>query len=359
MPCVTVAGNERESFGDVALGEYRSEGQGENLVDQKPYRTLVLWTLWATAAMVVYLTLYRDTDLWSFIEHDPSKITWLIMGMFGLGLIGSFLLVLSVTKEAVRAVQLDKEAKEGGLKAVSIKSTRRACDRFFQAVKATLARNGEVDVETLLHVELATYERFSHTIEVIGNLLITMGLIGTVMGLTLTLTGLTGSLDALGHDQEMLLSGLRRAMSGMGTAFYTTLLGAVLGGVVLRMFAQITQHGVEGLYDRLMHISMVYCSPDYTHSVERDVRQLNEELRALEKNIKELESVFSSSRSVMSAFREEIKRLNGYDEGTKGEEPLRAILDRHREYTEMLRTEMHMLASTRKPWWIRLRDLFR
>jgi len=328
-------------------------------VDHKPFRTLTLWMVWASTALVVYLTLYRDTELWSFLEHDPSRITWLIMGLFALGVIGSFLLTLAVTKESVRAVQLDKEAREGGLRAIKIVSVSHAADRFFQAIKSTLERNGETDVEALLRIELASYERIAHTIEVIGSLLITLGLIGTVMGLTLTLTGLTGSLEALGHDQEMLLSGLRRAMTGMGTAFYTTLLGAVLGGVLLRMFAQIIQHGVEGLHDRLMRTCMVYCSADYTHSMERDVHQLNEELRLLEKNIKDLDQVFASSRGVMSAFREEIKRLNGYDEGGKGDEPMHVLLERHKTHVDTLRKEMYMLASTRKPWWIRLRDLFR
>ncbi|MFC1749292.1 MotA/TolQ/ExbB proton channel family protein [Pseudomonadota bacterium] len=328
-------------------------------MNHKPYRTLTLWTVWASTALAVYLTLYRDTELWAFLEHDPSRITWLIMGLFFLGVVASFILAVIVTKESVRAVQLDKEAREGGLKSIYITSDRRAADRFFHAIKATLERNGEADVEALLHIELASYERTAHTIEVVGNLLITLGLIGTVMGLTLTLTGLTGSLDALGHDQEMLLAGLRRAMSGMGTAFYTTLLGAVLGGVLLRMFAQITLHGVEGLNDRLMRICMVYCSADYTHSMERDVRQLNEEMQALEVNIKNLDQVFSHSRAVMSAFREEVKRLNGYEDGTKGEEPLHILLDRHKDHVDTLRKQMQILASTRKPFWIRIIELFK
>lgn len=328
-------------------------------MNHKPFRTLTLWTIWASTALAVYLLLYRDTKLWDFLEHDPSRITWLIMGLFFLGVVTSFVLAIIVTKESVRAVQLDKEAREGGLKEINITSTHRASDRFFQAIKSTLERNGEADVDALLHIELASYERTAHTVEVIGNLLITLGLIGTVMGLTLTLTGLTGSLDALGHDQEMLLAGLRRAMSGMGTAFYTTLLGAVLGGVLLRMFAQITLHGVEGLNDRLMRICLVYCSADYTHSMERDVRQLNEEMVALQQNIKDLDQVFSSSRSVMSAFREEVKRLNGYEDGRKGEEPLHVLLDRHRDSVETLHKQMQMLANTRKPFLIRLRDLFK
>lgn len=326
-------------------------------MDQKPFRTLILWTIWASAAIAIYLSLYRDTEVWAFLETDPSRITWLIMGLFGMGLLGSFVLTIMVTQESYRAMQLDQLARDGGLKAIIVKSRKRAADRFFHAIQSTLDSKGQPEVETLLNVELAAYERIGHMVELVGNLLITLGLIGTVMGLTLTLTGLTGSLEALGSDQEMLLQGLRTAMSGMGTAFYTTLLGAVLGGVLLRMFAQISLHGVEGLHDNLLRISMVYCSADYAQTMERDVRHLNNEIAALEANVRRLEQAFGSSHLAMSDFRTEIKRLSeaNPDEDSK---PLHVLIQEHRAYCNALRDEMRMLASMNKPFWIRLRDLF-
>lgn len=328
-------------------------------MNQKPFRTLILWTIWAVTALVIYLTMYRDTEVWTFMETDPSRITWLIMGMFLLGVAGSFIVTLLITKESVRSLQLERAAREGGLDAITIRSEKRAADRFFQSVKSTVERRGQPDVETLLNVELSVYERVNHTIEVLGNLLITLGLIGTVMGLTMTLSGLSGSLDALGHDQEMLLSGLRHAMAGMGTAFYTTLLGAVLGGILLRMFAQLTLHGIEGLHDNLLRICLVYCSPEYSQTLERDVRMLNDELRLLDLNIQQMKQSFDNARETVGEFRGEIRRLGESDSGAKGEEPLRVIIKRHQEYCEDLRKEMRMLAFTNKPWWIRVRELFR
>ncbi len=327
-------------------------------MDQKPFRTLTLWTIWASAAMAIYLTLYRDTEVWAFMEIDSSRITWLILGLFGLGLLGSFVLTIMVTQESYRAAQLDKVAREGGLKAITVHSMKHAADRFFKSIQSTIDSKGQPEVETLLNVELASYERIGHMVELVGNLLITLGLIGTVMGLTLTLTGLTGSLEALGHDQEMLLQGLRTAMAGMGTAFYTTLLGAVLGGVLLRMFAQINLHGVEGLHDNLLRICMIYCSSDYAQTMERDVRHLNKEIASLEANIRRLEQAFGSSHLAMSDFRSEINRLSedSEDEETK---PLHVLIQEHRAYCNALRDEMRMLASMNKPFLIRLRDLFR
>ncbi len=327
-------------------------------MDQKPFRTLILWVIWATAALVIYLSLYSDTEIWSFLEHDPSKITWLILVLFAMGLLGSFVLTIMVTKESLRAAEFNKAAQQGGLNAVTAKSNLSAADRFFHGLKSTIDSKGKPEVETLLNVELAVYERIGHMVELVGNLLITLGLIGTVMGLTLTLTGLTGSLDALGHDQEMLLLGLRTAMSGMGTAFYTTLLGAVLGGVLLRMFAQISLHGVESLHDSLLRICMVYCSADYAQTMERDVRHLNVELTSMEKNVRHLQQALADSHAVMNEFRAEIKRLNE-DQPNDQDKPLHDLIAQHRAYCDSLRGEMRMLASMNKPFLIRLRDLFR
>lgn len=323
-------------------------------MNQKPFRTLFLWCVWAATAIIAYATLYRGTDVWDFVQQDPSKITWLILGLFTLGVIGSFILSLVLTFESLTAYRIDDQASGHGLQGVRGHKRKRAVTRFFEALKSTMEANGQPDVEALLTTELAVYQRVSRTIEVIGNLLITLGLIGTVMGLTLTLTGLTSSLDALGHDQEMLLSGLRKAMAGMGTAFYTTLLGAVLGGVLLRVFAQITEHGVEGLYDKVMRICLVYCSADLRATPERDIRFLNTEIEALGAHVKYLQSVFDDSRTAMTDFRTELAELRRNSEGEN--EALINNIKMHKHYSEMLREEAKLMKEINKPWWVRLRE---
>jgi hypothetical protein len=203
-------------------------------------------------------------------------VTWLILGLFVFGLICSFALTILVTLEALVANRVDESVAGKGLKAIDRLPRRRSVSRFYTALKTTTeASNGNVDIETLLTSELSIYQRISHSTDVIGNLLITLGLIGTVVGLTLVLTGLTGSLEALGHDSEMMLSGLRTAMAGMGTAFYTTLLGAVLGGVLLRVFAQITEHGINSVYDAVMRTCLVHCAADLQPTMQRDLRHLD------------------------------------------------------------------------------------
>ena len=172
----------------------------------------MLWLMWAVTAVGVFFALYMDMDLWQQLQQDQSKVTWIIMILFVIGVIFSFSLVVSITNEAVRTAQLARTARKSGLQGIEISRPDEAVERFFFSLKDVLTKNSQPDIEVLLDIELSTYHRTSHAVEVIGNVLITLGLIGTVIGLTFTLAGLSSSLDALGQDQQQLLIGLRRAM---------------------------------------------------------------------------------------------------------------------------------------------------
>lgn len=275
---------------------------------QRGYRALVLWVVWAAAAIVIYLGLYQDTEVLSFIEHDPSRITWAITGLFGLGVITSFVLTILLTLESVKIDELEGIARRDGWLGIEQADKKGCVAEFFTSLRTIVNNNGELNIEALVDVEFSIYQRIAHALEIIGNLLITLGLIGTVAGLTLTLTGLTSSLDALGQDQAQLLSGLRGAMSGMGTAFYTTLLGAVLGGVLLRIFAHIDENGVESLEDSLTRTCLVYCSADLKPSLERDLRLINAQIDSMSRNIEGLYKLLDNTRTAMSDFAADVKQ---------------------------------------------------
>jgi len=275
---------------------------------QRGYRALVLWIVWATAAIIIYFGLYQDTEVWDFVKQDPSRITWAIIGLFGLGVIASFILTITLTLESIKVDLLESVAKKEGWLGIQQTDKKGCVASYFSSLRTIVENNGELNIEALVDVEFSIYQRSPHALEIIGNLLITLGLIGTVVGLTLTLTGLTGSLDALGHDQDQLLSGLRGAMSGMGTAFYTTLLGAVLGGVLLRIFAHIDESGVESLENSLTRICLVYCSADFKPSLERDMRIINSQIGDMRGNIESLQNLLNDTRQAMSDFAFETKQ---------------------------------------------------
>ncbi len=323
----------------------------------RPYRTLLLWFTWALAATAVYFGFYQDAGIWGVLEQDKTRITWIILAFFVFGLAASLALSIALTKESIAARQIESEVREKGLIGFEVHSESRAVARYFQSLKMAMDSNSKPDAEALLNVELAVFQRMSRSIEVAGNLLITLGLIGTVMGLTLTLTGLTSSLDALGHDQDQLLQGLRKAMGGMGTAFYTTLLGAILGGVLLRVFAQITEQGVEGLFDRTMRICLVYCSADFKPSLERDIRFLDAEMASLGERVKFLQSAFGASRGAMEEFREEVEKLRGLSQEERTS--LLESIEMNRQCYMLMRQEARLMQNLNRTFWQRLKDLLR
>jgi hypothetical protein len=310
---------------------------------QRGYRALALWIVWAAAAIIIYFGLYQDTEVWDFVKRDPSRITWAIIGLFGLGVITSFVLTITLTLESIKVDQLEKIAREKGWLGIQETDKKLCVANYFESLRTVVENNGELNVEALVDVEFSIYQRTAHALEIIGNLLITLGLVGTVVGLTLTLTGLTGSLEALGQDQDLLLSGLRGAMSGMGTAFYTTLLGAVLGGVLLRIFAHIDENGVEGLENTLTRICLVYCSADFKPSIERDMRLINAQISEMRDNIESLQTLLEKTRIAMKEFAFEAKQP-GQDTDI---EHLREMVKLREAYTKSLAMEIKLQQAER------------
>lgn len=302
---------------------------------QRGYRALVLWITWTAGALIIYSGIYHDTEVWAFVQNDPSRITWAILGLFGLGVATSFVLTLLLTLESTKVDQLEAIVKRSGWLGIEGTQKRWCVGNFFDSLKTIVDNNGELDVEALVDVEFAIYQRTAHALEIIGNLLITLGLVGTVVGLTLTLTGLTGSLEALGQDQEQLLSGLRSAMSGMGTAFYTTLLGSVLGGVLLRIYAHIDENGVETLENALTRICIVQCAADFKPSVQRDVRVLNSQVQELTQNVQTLQLAMTQTKSAMQELAEELARIGNPDDPAR----LREIVQLRQQYVKTLQDE--------------------
>ena len=143
---------------------------------------MFLWLIWAAVAVAVHFSMYFELNLWDYIKSDQSKVTWITYGLFFLGLAMSFGLMVRVISESILATRLGYLARDNGLIQLPIETTSKAVERFFLSLKEIAMRNDQADIEALLDVELAPYRRISHAVDVFGNLLITLGLIGTVVG---------------------------------------------------------------------------------------------------------------------------------------------------------------------------------
>lgn len=101
----------------------------------------------------------------------------------------------------------------------------------------------------------------------ISNLLITMGLIGTIVGLITTVDGL----GIIISSNEML-EGMKETMSGMGTAFYTTLIGSILGGIIVKVMYNYTNSVITDYVLEVSEITEVIVVPEINKEITNRIK---------------------------------------------------------------------------------------
>ncbi len=313
----------------------------QQAMDQRGLKTLVFWVIWASICGGVFETLYHQADLWEFVRHDVSRVTWVIMAVFFLATTVSFLHVLLLTREWFCAFQLEGRLIKHGLHGVRL-PRRRVSSRFIEALQHIDESGGRVHLTELVTVEFAAHIRSSRFVGLMGSLLITVGLIGTVMGLTITLTGLNGALNNVGADNMSMLISLSDALSGMGLAFYTTLLGAIMGGVLLRVFAYITDNSIEALQDILVRNCMVYASVQLTPSVQRDFVLLDQAVEGMDARVNALTQSLQQSKTAMVEFAQEMTQMKEATRLRKSDDDVFKAIAVHRHYAKVLRYELSL-----------------
>jgi len=313
----------------------------QQALDQRGLKTLVLWVIWACLCASVFVKLFQQADIWAYIASDTSRVTWVILGTFVFGVLVSFIHVLGLTREWFCAYRLQYQIKGKGLYGAIAKG-RQASSRFIAALQYIHENGGNVDMPALSTVEFSGYIRGARFVSLLGSLMITMGLIGTVLGLTITLTGLNGALENVDSDGMSVLIGLREAMSGMGLAFYTTLLGSILGGVLLRMFAYIGDNSIEALQDLLVRSCMVYAATDLTPSVQRDFIQLDRVVEGMQTRLSTLTEALQQSKVAMADFGEEMQDLKSATRLNSSDDEVFKAIAVHRHYAKVLRYELNL-----------------
>lgn len=121
----------------------------------------------------------------------------------------------------------------------------------------------EINQDHLIEVLHSRLMAKNRVIELFSSILITLGLIGTVVGLIIMMDKLT---DVMAHSGgadllPILADPVTGPLSGLGTAFYTTLLGAVFGGVILRVLTGVVDANVVRYTAHIAELTEVYVLP--------------------------------------------------------------------------------------------------
>lgn len=110
----------------------------------------------------------------------------------------------------------------------------------------------------LVHTRLKSRIR---PLDVTANIMVSLGLVGTIVGLIKSVGGLGGAMANAGTDETGLLAGMNETLGGMGTAFAATLIGAIFGGVILRLIYTTVNSQTDYLVAHIAEIAEVYILP--------------------------------------------------------------------------------------------------
>lgn len=205
---------------------------------------------WYFACAMALLALAAGPHLYAAIVTDETFLCLVICVLFVAGIVLNFRGVRQLRIEYVCAAAcMDQlNSQQDGLKRVLQGMPAGVFHRHVQDL-GNIARYDESFTQdslvTLLYSRLMAKAKI---VEILSSVLVSLGLIGTILGLISMTSGLSETLDSLsGGDAGSLLTGMRETMSGLGTAFYTTLVGAMFGSVVLRILNNVYTSNVDHL----------------------------------------------------------------------------------------------------------------
>jgi len=229
-------------------------------LDRDPLRE---WLIYA-AIIGSLIAVATGIHLVRAVITDRSGLCIVIYGLFVLGIFLNFRAVKTLRNEFVCAAFLLKKIKaQGGFNDLVSVSPSGVFHRHIKDL-ATIARHDpSVSQDSLVTLMYSRMLAKAKIVDVLSGVLVSLGLIGTVVGLISMTNGLGQTLESLGDtsDASSLMNGLRTTMAGLGTAFYTTLVGAILGSVVLRVMNNVYTSNVDHFVSYIASITEVQITP--------------------------------------------------------------------------------------------------
>jgi len=228
----------------------------------KPKRPISEWVITLIVSMVVLIVVAQSYVV-AAITLDKSGLSFFITLIFLAALVKSYLDVRYVDRQICLS---NKQVKElWDVKKID-KFIKNSSDGIFHNhihnLHRIYVRDDAISQDNLVgFLQTNLFATKLRVCELIAGLLVTMGLVGTVIGLIGSVGGIGGVIDSIGNDSDALLGSMKETLGGMGTAFYTTLLGAVLGGVVLKILNNIVENNINYLVAHVAELSEIYILP--------------------------------------------------------------------------------------------------
>lgn len=227
------------------------------------------WIAVVIAVHSIVIVLMGKTLL-NALTSDTSGISAILVACYSVALGRSFWDVRYVSSQTLKARRQVLTLVEGG----RIKTLLEQCEDSLMRDHVTnlyeiSRRSSEVSQDNLVVLMQSKLHARIRLTEIAGSVLVTIGLVGTIVGLIASFAGIDVVLESVGEDKQKLLSGFTDTLGGMGTAFYTTLLGSIFGGVVMRVLNTIVVSSTDSLISRIAELTEVYILPTLRTTAKR------------------------------------------------------------------------------------------
>lgn len=224
------------------------------------------WLAWFGAMAAVVLALY----LLQAVFNYPDGIKYVILSLFVVSLLKSYRDITMLERETRYASQQVQQLGEVNDIAEFLGVAKRSIFRsHIEGLHTIFLNDSSIRQDSLIEVVHARLMARNKVVELFASVLITLGLIGTIIGLIGAQTGLEQVLEGVGQDTDSLFEGMKGTVTGLGTAFYTTLFGAVFGGVVLRILTSVVDANILNYMAHLSELTEVHVLPAMRRTASR------------------------------------------------------------------------------------------
>ncbi len=253
----------KKADADAALTEkLANEAKRERdlQLDRDPLREWIIYAVIIGGLLIAATGIH----LVRAVISDRSGLCIVIIGLFILGVVLNFRAVKSLRNEFVCAAFLVKKLKATrGFSEIVNSSPAGVFHQHIQDLTRIARHDPNVSQDSLVTLLYSKLMARSKMVDVLSGVLVSLGLIGTIVGLISMTNGLSDTLGSLGEsgDASQLMTGMRGTMNGLGTAFYTTLVGAILGSVVLRILNNVYTSNVDHFVSYIASLTEVRITP--------------------------------------------------------------------------------------------------
>lgn len=242
-----------------------NEGLAKELAEKIQESTsLPEWKLWFLALLI------GSTIMFIGYRLDLSEVcfTVVLFGVSAWAIYASFREAQTLDEELHAAAdQVQRLVRCNDIGAFLSQSELK--DSYFKDHLSSLYKiyfvSSQISQDNLIEILNSRLLAKNRKIELLSSILITIGLIGTIVGLVMMMTKLrlTVSDPSVGTGSNLLVSmvGTGGALEGLDTAFITTLLGAIFGGVMLRILTSVVEEGIIKYIANLAELTEIYVLP--------------------------------------------------------------------------------------------------